>query len=208
MIGLINASPKIYKSSSQTIINDFKIFISEEEIIEFNIKRYITILEIEKLLECDKLVFVFPLYVDGIPSHLLEALVQIENYIKNNNTKKPTVYGIINCGFYEGEHTKLALNNLEMWCKKTGLNWGQGLGIGAGGMLEQITNVPVGKGPKKSQQKAFETLSKSILEGDVGSNVFITANFPKFAYKLAAENNWKNKAKENGLKKKEIKRKM
>lgn len=207
MIGLINASPKIHKSSSQAIINDFKLFISEEEIIEFNIKRYITVLEIEKILECDKLIFVFPLYVDGIPSHLLKALVEIENYIKASDTKKPTVYGIVNCGFYEGDQTKLALKNLELWCNKTGLNWGQGLGIGAGGMLEQITTVPVGKGPKKSEQKAFENLSKSVLDGIGGENIFITANLPKFVYKLAAESNWKTKAKENGLNKKEIKRK-
>ncbi|HAW69762.1 MAG TPA: hypothetical protein DHD79_09105, partial [Firmicutes bacterium] len=83
-----------------------------------------------ELAACDTLVFAFPLYVDGIPSHLLSCLSQMEGYLKPLASKEMRVYAIVNCGFYEGRQNQHALDMMQNWCAKTRLIWGHGLGIG------------------------------------------------------------------------------
>lgn len=87
---------------------------------------------------------------------------------------------------------------------KSGLKWGQGLGIGGGGMMTAIKNVPIGQGPKKSLGKAFRELANNILNGTSQENIFISPNFPRILYKLAAEMEWRKAIKANGLKRKDL----
>ena len=84
-------------------------------------------------------------------------LHQLEEYLVTNK-KEITVYAVVNCGFYEGRQNSLAIAMMENWCHRAGLRWGQGLGIGAGGMLAGIRNVPLGSGPKKNLGRALEQL--------------------------------------------------
>lgn len=158
----------------------------------------------EQLTGCDALIFAFPLYVDGIPSHLLNCLIQLEMHFSGIKEKDTVVYALINCGFYEGHQAKLALEMMENWCARAGLKWGQGVGIGAGGMLLSIKNVPLGHGPKKSLGKAFKQLSDNILKRTSAGSIFISLNFPRALYKLAAETGWRLAIKNNGLKTKDL----
>lgn len=153
--------------------------------------------------EYDVLIFAFPLYVDAIPSHLLSCLIELEGCLAK--AKKDTVvYAIVNCGFYEGQQNRLALAMMENWCDRAGLKWGQGIGIGAGGILAGNNNIPLGQGPNKNLGKALSTLVHNVLHLGSDETIFITANFPKVAYKLAAEWNWRQAAKLNGLTVKEL----
>jgi hypothetical protein len=76
------------------------------------------------LTECNVLVFAFPLYVDGIPSHLLNCLRKLEKFFGGLDKKDIMVYSLGNCGFYEGDQNKLAIEMMENWCAKAGLKWG------------------------------------------------------------------------------------
>jgi len=163
-----------------------------------------SIKEMEQLAECNVLVFAFPIYVDGIPSHLLNCLMQLESFFSAKEEKDIIVYSIANCGFYEGHQAAIAIEMMKNWCIKAGLCWGQGVGVGAGGMLTSIKNVPIGYGPKKSLGAAFEKLAKNILEHSSGEDIFITADFPRTLYKLAAEMGWRKSIKANGMKKKDL----
>jgi multimeric flavodoxin WrbA len=206
-IALINGSPKIKDSASGAILHDLKPFLEKDNnfISEHKYtKPQLTAKDMEQIIENDVLVFAFPLYVDGIPAHLLNCLVQLESYFSNIKDKEIKVYVLVNCGFHEGKQNELAIEILENWCEKAGLNWGQGIGIGAGGMLGALKNVPIGKGPKKNLGKAFAKLSNNILNGISEEKLFITANFPRFLYKLAAEMGWRQSVKANGLTKKDL----
>lgn len=206
-IALINGSPKIRESASACILNELKASLDNTNHIfcEYSFrKRELNSNEIESLVECNVLVFAFPLYVDGIPSHLLNCIIQLETVFSVLKEKNIRVYSVINCGFYEGHQNKLAIEIMKNWCIKSGLTWGQGIGIGAGGMLPMLKNVPIGYGPKKNLEKALKQLANNILASTSDETLYITANFPRILYKLAAEKGWRQSIKANGLKGKDL----
>lgn len=206
-IALINGSPKTKDSASECILHELKTFLQTDvnKISEHYFRKpQVAAKEMEEIIQNDILVFAFPLYVDGIPSHLLSCLVQLETHFSSIKEKEIKIYALVNCGFYEGEQNELAMEIMENWCEKAGLKWGQGVGIGAGGMLAALKNVPIGKGPKKNLGKAFKKLSGNILKASSEENIYTTANFPRILYKLAAEMGWRQSVKANGLKRKDL----
>lgn len=206
-IALINGSPKMKDSASNCILHELKAFLEKNSniITEYYFRKpQLSKKEMEELIEYDILVFAFPLYVDGIPSHLLNCLIQLEGYFANIKEKEIMVYSLVNCGFYEGHHNELAIEMMENWCAKAGLRWGQGLGIGAGGMLPALNNVPIGHGPKRNLEKVLKKLADNIVKCASEENIFTTANFPRVLYKLAAEMGWRRSIKANGLKRKDL----
>lgn len=205
-ISLINGSPKVKYSSSECVLQALKSLLPKEhEVMEYHFRMSnLSEFNLEQIRESDILVFAFPLYVDGIPSHLINCLYQIERFFKTKPLREITVYAIVNCGFYEGKQNVIALEMIKNWCEKTKLNWGQGIGIGGGGMLPMLAGLPDGKGPKKNLSKALKTIANSIAIGVTEDDIFISPNFPRFAYKLAAEMGWRKQIKENGLRGKDL----
>jgi multimeric flavodoxin WrbA len=205
-IALINGSPKAKESASEYILKTLKTLINDEhEIAEYHYRiARIENADLEQIAECDILVFAFPLYVDGIPSHLLNCLYEMETFFKTKPIKKIAVYSIVNGGFYEGHQNAIALEIMKNWCEKAKLNWGQGIGIGGGGMLPMLIGIPDGKGPKKNLSIALNSIAKSISIGALADNIYISPNFPRFAYKLLAEMGWRQRSKANGLKRKDL----
>lgn len=61
-------------------------------------------------------VFACPLYVDGLPSHLLACLMELEK----QGLAGKTVYAVANGGFYEGIQAKPALGVFENWRARAG----------------------------------------------------------------------------------------
>lgn len=205
-IALINGSPKIKNSSSEYILQTLKPLLpAESEIIEYHFRTAkLSNNDLDEIAECNILVFAFPLYVDGIPSHLVNCLYQMEKYFKTKQINKVVVYSLVNCGFYEGHQNAIALEIMKNWCEKTKLNWGHGIGIGGGGMLPMLVNVPDGKGPKKNLLKALKTIASNISIGAKADNILISPNFPRFAYKISAEIGWRQQIKMNGLKRSDL----
>ena len=205
-IALINGSPKTKDSASEFILGALKPLLTDDnEMIEYHLKSsMLNDHDLERMAACNALVFAFPLYVDGIPSHLVSCLYQMETFFSRQSTKRIVVYALVNNGFYEGRQNSIALELMENWCEKAQLIWGQGIGIGGGGMLPLLSGVPDGQGPKKNLWVALKTLTSCILTGSVADNLFISPNFPKFAYKIAAEMGWRQQAKANGLRVKDL----
>jgi multimeric flavodoxin WrbA len=206
-IALINGSPKIKDSASGFILQELKALLENHSnmISEYYFRKtQLSTKEMEELMEFDVLVFAFPLYVDGVPSHLLNCLTELERFLNPIKENKIKVYSLVNCGFYEGHQNKLAIEIMENWCTKAGLKWGQGVGIGAGGMVPSLKSVPIGHGPKKNLEKAQKQLANNILKCNSEENIFITANFPRIAYKLAGEMGWRKSIRGNGLKRKDL----
>ena len=205
-IALINGSPKAKNSASEYVLKSIKSLLPVEyEIVENHCRvSKLSNPDLEQIAECDVLVFAFPLYVDGLPSHLINCLYQMETFFKTKPTRKMTVYALVNCGFYEGHQNIIALEIMKNWCEKAKLNWGQGIGIGGGGMLPMLEGAPDGQGPKKNFSKALNTIASNISTDTAADNIFISPNFPRFAYKLGAEIGWRQQIKRNGLKRKDL----
>jgi multimeric flavodoxin WrbA len=210
-IALINGSPKMKGSASGSILEDLKTLISNSKVEIFSCELHKTQInenQIVDIYSCDALVFIFPLYVDGIPSHLLNNLLSLQKYFNSKTSKQIKVYAVVNCGFYEGRQNEIAIEILKNWTYKAGLSWGQGLGIGGGGMLASIKTVPIGHGPKKNLGKAFNELVPNILNSKSGETIYITPNFPRFFYIAGGNLGWRSQIKTNGLKVKDLSRQL
>lgn len=207
-IALINGSPKVKNSSSSTLLEDIKRYLGKNvEIVNVELHSpVITKEDIEELMKTDAWVFSCPLYVDGIPGHLLSCLIQLEEVCVKNSKKH--IYGIVNCGFYEGIQAEIALKILQNWCLKTGYIWSGGIGVGGGGGLAMISKMQPGQGPKAAIDRAIEKLALSILKNDINENHYVSITFPRFLYKMGAQLGWRQMMKANGGKAKDLGKKL
>jgi len=196
---LINGSPKNSNSSSELVMNELSKQLGDSnEYITINTVELSKKVFLDKFTGVDIAVIIFPLYVDGMPSHLLRLLYESKDELMDINPNV-LVYAVANNGFYEGKQNALALNMIQHFCDAAGVKWGQGLGIGAGGMLSAS---PIGVGPLKNIGTALNTLAANINENISGDNLFTQPNFPKFLYKMGAHFHFIQVAKKKGIKRK------
>ena len=111
-ITVINGSPKAVKSNSEILGNYLSSLLKENEIkkyysISFKLNDKIK----NKMYNSDVLIFLFPLYVDGIPSNLLKLLVEFEKEKVIKSGSK--IYCVVNNGFYEGKQNHLAILQMK-----------------------------------------------------------------------------------------------
>ena len=202
-IGIINGSPRGKKSNSEILINYLYSLLEGHKINKY----YSFFNKIDSEIKSEihntvALIFVFPLYVDSIPSHLLDTIVKFEEEkIINSKTK---IYCIVNNGFFEGKQNQLAILQMKNWCQKTGAEWGQGIGIGAGEILSYVEKVPLGKGPLKNLGKVLEQFSNNINTLNSGNEIYINPNWSRLLYWIQGTISWIIKARKNKLKIKEL----
>lgn len=233
-IALLNGSPKAKNSSSEILLADLKRCLSKPpdteiavlqeactarpEILEAAL-RHSTVPEetVKNLQTADAWVISCPLYVDGVPGHLLSCLAELEKYNQENAAGKNAteknalsaqpgiyVYGIVNCGFYEGIQAETALEILENWCAKAGLIWGGGIGVGGGGALAMMSSPKPGTGPKAPIDKALSAMANRILRWEAQPNCYVSVAFPRFLYKMAAQMGWRQMIRANGGRAKDL----
>ena len=200
---IINGSPKTLKSNSEILGNYLFPLLKEN-----NIKKYYSIYfqlndkTKNEIYNSDVLIFIFPLYVDGIPSNLLKLLVKFEK--ENVVRPKTKIYCIVNNGFYEGKQNFLALLHMKNWCKKVNAKWGQGIGIGSGELLPYLKKFKLGQGPLKNLEKILNRFSRNILTLNSDKNIYINPNWPKSLYFIQGSISWILKARKNNLKIREL----
>lgn len=200
---IINGSPKTIKSNSEILGNYLFPLLKEN-----NIKKYYSIYfqlndkTKNEIYNSDVLIFIFPLYVDGIPSNLLKLLVEFEK--ENAIRPKTKIYCIVNNGFYEGKQNFLALLHMKNWCKKVNAKWGQGIGIGSGELLPYLKRFKLGQGPLKNLEKILNRFSRNILTLNSDKNIYINPNWPKSLYFIQGSISWILKARKNNLKIREL----
>ena len=204
---IINGSPKTIKSNSEILGNYLFPLLKEN-----NIKKYYSIYfqlndkTKNEIYNSDVLIFIFPLYVDGIPSNLLKLLV---NFEKENVVRPETkIYCIVNNGFYEGKQNFLAILHMKNWCKKVKAKWGQGIGIGSGELLPYLKKFKLGQGPLKNLEKTLNILSRNILTLNSDKNIYITPNWPRSLYFIQGSISWILKARKNNIKIRELFKKL
>lgn len=130
----INGSPKKKLSASSYLSAMQRLFIKGEKVTKQlrNKNDYESIFE--ELKDADTIVLSLPLYVDGLPSHVLAFLEEAEMFFRENDLH-PNLYCIANNGFIEGRQNEPLMQVLENFCFRAGINWRGGIGIGGGVML-------------------------------------------------------------------------
>lgn len=135
----INGSPKKRLNASSYFLALQRMFVGGQKVTE----TLRTPADHSRILaqvdDAAAVVFCLPLYVDGIPSHVLRFMEEMEAYCRQNDLH-PTVYCIANNGFIEGRQNEPLMQVFEHFCTRSGLSWGGGVGIGGGVMLN-VTRI-------------------------------------------------------------------
>lgn len=205
-ISIINGSPKAGRSNSEILENYLLSLLKDN-----GIRKYYSIsVRLDdkiknEIYNSDVLIFLFPLYVDGIPSNLLKLLVEFEKEKVVNPATK--VYCVVNNGFYEGKQNHLAILQIKNWCEKIKARWGQGIGVGAGELLPYLKKCKLGKGPLKNLGIALEKFSDNILNLKSDEDIYINPNWLRILYFVQGSISWILKARKNNLRVRELFRK-
>ena len=205
-ISIINGSPKAIKSNSEILGNYLSSLLKENEIKKYySISFRLNDENKNEIYNSDVLIFLFPLYVDGIPSNLLKLLVEFEKEkVIKSGTK---IYCIANNGFYEGKQNRLAILQIKNWCEKVNARWGQGIGVGAGELLPHLKKYPLGQGPLKNLGKVLDEFSANIITLKSDEDIYLNPNWLKSLYFFQATISWILKGKKNNLRVRELFRK-
>jgi len=201
-ISVINGSPKMSGGISGLITNQMERHLN----VSFDVYHAIKLIkqiesqteELAKILDCEVLLIIFPLYVDSLPAPLINLLGRIEKF-SSDVSLKPHVYAIVNCGFFEAKQNALALEMIRSFSLRAKLPWGYGIGIGGGGMLSSMGDN-WSKGPASGIDKALNDMAISINSKESKQNLFVKPKFPRILYMIAADLGMRRLAKKNGVK--------
>ncbi len=135
----INCSPKKSFCASSYFLSIQRLFVGGEKGTEKLRTKGDHERILRQLQDADTAVFCLPLYVDGIPSHVLSFLEELEAFCQSNHLHF-RVFCIANNGFIEGKQNEPLMQCFEHFCSRSGLTWGGGVGIGGGVMLN-VTRI-------------------------------------------------------------------
>lgn len=136
---ILNGSPKKKSSTSHFLGKVMGLFLAGCNVRYASLRLpggYPAILK--QLEDIDALILAVPLYVDGMPSHVLDFMQQAERFCVEHGCRF-SLYVISNNGFIEGTHNKVHLKMYECWCRRAHITWGGGIGIGGGEMLSVLS---------------------------------------------------------------------
>lgn len=135
----INCSPKKRFCASAYFLSLQRLFVGGKKVSERLRTPADHARVLEQLNDAQAVVFCLPLYVDGVPAHVLSFMEKMEEHCKENGLS-PSVYCIANNGFIEGRQNEPLMQVFENFCTRAGLRWEGGVGIGGGVMLN-VTRI-------------------------------------------------------------------
>lgn len=135
----INCSPKKRFCASAYFLFLQRMFVGGEKVSEKLRTPADHTRILDQIRDAGAVVFGIPLYVDGIPSHVLRFMEEMEVFCKASGLYI-NVYCISNNGFIEGRQNEPLMQMMENFCARPGLNWCGGVGIGGGVMLN-VTRI-------------------------------------------------------------------
>jgi hypothetical protein len=206
-IGIINGSQKPGESNTGIILGELnRLLDRKHEISNYTLGAKRLSPEIYREIAANSVVVLaFPLYIDSIPSTVLDMLIGLENHIKKGAVKDIAVYAIINNGFYEGNQTGIAFEIVRNWCERAGARFGGGVGQGAGEMIGALKNTPMNKGPFNNLGRALASLAEKMETKEPFGTRYLSPYFPRFLWRFMARHTfWHRLAYKNKLKKKDI----
>lgn len=186
-IMIINGSPRAPKSNSRRYAQLFSQSCPAETEY-FSITKTNHLQLCQEIQRCSDLLFVFPLYADGIPATMLEFLKTLE---KNVPHPKPVVSILINCGFLEPEQNDVAVKMMALFCRSCGFPMGSVLKIGSG---EAILQTPF----RLFVRRKIKKFASSILHQEYKS-WRTTMPITKKMFLKASYRYWKTCGRRNGI---------
>lgn len=189
---ILNGSPRAPKSNSKRYAEIFMRY-SSGEVIYQNITRKNHQELCATMDGYSDLLLVFPLYADALPAGLLQFLKVLE---ANPPQRKPVISILINCGFLEYEQNKVAMQMMELFCRRNGYRLGARLMLGSG---EAILDTPF----RFIAVRSIRKLARSVAQGTY-QTYCATMPLPKKIFQWAANRYWTNYGKRFGITKEQM----
>lgn len=186
-LAIINGSPRPGKSNSKKYIQSFLKFFKNDCPV-FTSKTDMPEKIWEGVKNATDILFVFPLYADGIPVSLLKFLKTASDF---PSAKGKRVHVLINCGFFEAHQNDTAMEIIDTFCRQEGFVPGCKLSIGSG---EAIMDSPFAFIAKHNIKK----LAKNIKNG---KNTIIYTSMPltRKMFVKASTSYWLSLGRKNGI---------
>ncbi len=189
---IINASPREAKSNSKKYAALFAKHCQwDTEYYPVSKSNHAELCR--KMEQFSDVLFVFPLYVDSIPSPLLRFLKTLE---ENAPSHKPVISVLINCGFIEPEQNDVAVKTVRLFCRKNGVPFGSVLKIGSG---EAILTTPL----RIFISAKIKRFAASITTAKY-KTMQSTMPISKKMFLKASSVYWENYGKKNGITKEQM----
>lgn len=137
---ILNGSPRRKNSTSGYLAKMLRILLCRHSVKICSIMSDSENEIFNEFNSIDALVVSLPLYVDGMPSHVVSFLKKAEKICRENDCHF-NVYAVSNNGFIEGKQNAVQLEQFHCWCNRAGLEWSGGIGIGGGEMLRVLSLI-------------------------------------------------------------------
>ena len=159
------------------------------------------------LEEASDVVLCLPLYVDGLPSQVIRFM---EWMLGAYHGEAKKVYVLCNMGLYESSQLGNRFESVRQWCAAMGFDYRGGLGVSAGELIGVlIGHIPFGFGPTAAVVRGISRLAKAIDSGDNAGEILAEPTvFPRGLYILIANRNWNRTARKNGLRPRDLYRRL
>lgn len=98
------------------------------------------------------------------------------------------------------------MEQIQHWCKRANATFAQAIAYGSGNMLNITKDISMRHEPNTMIGKALQKMADNILNCNAGETIFGSPNFPRIGWKIMANGLFFcPEAKENGLKRKNLK---
>ncbi len=150
----------------------------------------------------DLLVLSFPLYVDCLPTPVIQGLEVLASAAHQaDGAPSQRFLAIANCGFPEAAHNRTALAICHQFAFETGREWIGGLAMGMG---ESVAGRPLAQagGLVRNVRKAMELTAGEVSAGrpvpEEAERLMERPLMPRWIYLLVGGWGWKHRARRFG----------
>jgi len=153
----------------------------------------------------DIIILSIPLYVDSIPSPVIQMMEYVAKKRAENREKIQQFMVIINCGFPEALHNYTAIEICKCFSDECEFNWLGGFPLGGGPIINGRTLTDVGR-LGKNARKSLDIIATAINSAKTipleAKEIMNKSVIPARIYRFMGNIGWKRQAKEFGVKKK------
>ena len=149
----------------------------------------------------DIVILAFPLYVDGLPYLVTQALEQIAAHRAGETDVRRSLFlAIANCGFPEAAHNATALAICRQFADAAGFAWAGGLALGEGGAIAGRALAQAG-GMVRNVVAALDLAAAALAKGEpvpAEASAHMARPFiPTRAYMWMGDLGWLRQARQN-----------
>jgi len=170
---LLHGSAKGAKSSSASL-GDYILSRLPDEGVEKETQHIAKALRSEERWDklvaavdgADTVILSFPLYWDGLPSHVVRALEGLREHRRASPPSKAQRFvAIVNNGFPEPWHNEVSLRICRRFADEVGFEWSGGLNVGGGAAIDGKPLEEAG-GMTVKLRKALDLAAEPIGRGE------------------------------------------